>query len=120
MAFANSLHKQFLGTTQGRGLRQGFLLLEKKSLTKVQTKGPFHHDLEETLYHVAEAHIQKDWLVMAGVEKLEDLRDQTPNQLCKLAEMITQQRASSEALDNLDAKPKVQHDEQLRQVVMWN
>ena len=73
MAFANSLHKQYLGMTQGCGLRQGFLLLEKKGLTKVQTKGPFHHDLEETLYHIAEGHIREDWLILAGVEKLEEL-----------------------------------------------
>ena len=59
-------------------------------------------------------------MVLAGVEKLEELRDRTPDQLCNLAQMLTQQRASSEALDNLDAKPKIQHNEQLRQVVMWN
>ncbi|KAF8812627.1 hypothetical protein BYT27DRAFT_7220796 [Phlegmacium glaucopus] len=118
MAFANSLHKQFLGTTQGRGLRQGFLLLEKKGLTKVQTKGPFHHDLKETLYHIAEAHLREDWLIVAGVEKLEELRDRTQDQLCKLAKRIVEQRASSQALNNLDAKPKIQHDEQLWQLVI--
>jgi hypothetical protein len=47
MADANSLHKQYLGTSSGRGLRQAFDLLERKGLGRVLTKGPFHHDLNE-------------------------------------------------------------------------
>ena len=35
MAFANSLHKQYLGTSSGRGFRQAFDLLERKGLAKV-------------------------------------------------------------------------------------
>jgi hypothetical protein len=62
MAFATSLHKQYGGTTHGRGLQQAFTLLEKKGLMKVLTKGFFDHDLNETLNHVAEAHFQEEWL----------------------------------------------------------
>ncbi|KAG5634601.1 hypothetical protein H0H81_001411 [Sphagnurus paluster] len=57
MAFAKSLHKQYLGTSEGRGLRHAFELLKQKGLTRVLTQGPFHHDLEEALYHIAEAHL---------------------------------------------------------------
>jgi mRNA-degrading endonuclease YafQ of YafQ-DinJ toxin-antitoxin module len=73
MAFANSLHKQYEGTNQSRGLKQAFQLLEKKGLSKTLTKGLFHHDLEEALYEVAEAHVQEDWVVVGNVEKLADL-----------------------------------------------
>ena len=118
MAFANSLHKQYLGSSQGRGLRQAFLLLNRKGLAKVQTQGPFYHDLDEALYHVAEAHILESWLAVAKVDKLSDLRKQTPDQLKSLAEKLVRTRASSEALDRLD---RMTHkDEPFRQVVMWN
>jgi len=40
MAFANSLHKQYLGTSSGRGLKQAFEFLERKGLAKVLTRGP--------------------------------------------------------------------------------
>jgi hypothetical protein len=120
MAYAGSLHKQYFGTTQSRGLQQAFLLLEKKGLTKPQIKGPFHHDLEEALYHVAEAHIRVDWLELGKVEQLSDLRKQSPEDLLVLAEKIVKQRASSEAMDLLDVKPENQRDEEFRQVIMWN
>jgi hypothetical protein len=81
MAFANSLHKQYLGTTSGRGLKHAFELLERKGLANVLTKGPFHHNLEEALYHVAEAHILEDWLVVSGASQISDLRSRTPEEL---------------------------------------
>ena len=107
MAYGSSLHKQYFGTTQSHGLQQAFLLLEKKGLTKPQVKGPFHHDLEEALYHVTEAHICVDWLEI-GVKQLSDLRKKSPKDLLKLAEKIVEQRASSEAMDSLDAKQENQ------------
>ncbi|TFK27907.1 hypothetical protein FA15DRAFT_753910 [Coprinopsis marcescibilis] len=47
MAFAKSLHAQYLGTSKGQGLGQAFELLNKKGLFSTKTQGPFHHDLEE-------------------------------------------------------------------------
>lgn len=41
MAFANSMHKQYLGTNAGRGLMHAFTLLEWKGLHTIQTHGPF-------------------------------------------------------------------------------
>jgi hypothetical protein len=73
MAFANSLYKQYFGTTLGHGLHQAFVLLKKKGLSKLQTKGPFHHDLEEALYKVAAAHFREDWLEVAKVQNLSEL-----------------------------------------------
>ncbi|GLB45643.1 hypothetical protein LshimejAT787_2500350 [Lyophyllum shimeji] len=99
MAFANSLHKQYLGTSEGRGLRQAFELLKRKGLTRVLTQGPFHHDLEEALYHVAE---------------------RTPEELAKLAAELVRHHASSEAMDDMDADTENPVDEHKRQVIMWN
>ena len=73
MVFANSLQKQYLGTLSGRGLKQAFELLEWKGLTKILNKEPIHHNLEEVLYHVAEAHIHEDWLLVSGAKDLSKL-----------------------------------------------
>ena len=120
MAFANSLHKQYLGTSSGRGLKQAFELLERKGLTKIQNKGPFHHDLEEVLYHVAEAHIREDWLMVSGAKDLSELRNQTPTQLCDLAQKLVREHASSQAMDDIDSKPNKKRDQQKRQIIQWN
>ena len=120
MAFANSLHKQYLGTSSGRGLKQAFELLERKGLTKIQNKGPFHHDLEEVLYHVAEAHIREDWLLVSGAKDLSELRNQTPTQLCDLAQKLVREHASSQAMDDIDSKPNKKRDQQKRQIIQWN
>ena len=120
MAFATSLHKQYGGTTHGQGLQQAFMLLKKKGLTKVLTKGPFHHDLNETLNHVAEAHFQEEWLQVGEVENLSDLRDQPPDQLKRLASQIVQKWASTEGLNDIDSLPEQQPDYEHRQVTMWN
>ncbi|KAF8154046.1 hypothetical protein B0H34DRAFT_784086 [Crassisporium funariophilum] len=122
MAFANSLHKQYLGTERGRGLRSAFNILERKGLTKVMVAGPFHHDLEEALYHVAEAHLREDWLLVGDVENLAELRKRSPEELARLASEIVRHHASSEALDDMDmaANTGAPMDEQKRQVIMWN
>jgi hypothetical protein len=93
MAFANSLHKQYLGTSSGRGLKQAFELLEWKRLAQTLTKGPFHHDLDETLHHVTEAHILEDWLVVSGAASISELRSQSPGELQDLATKLVQEHA---------------------------
>jgi len=120
MAFAKSLHQQYLGTARTRGLHHAFQLLEKKGLTKALTKGPFHHDLEEAIYEVAEAHIRLDWLKISGSEKLSDLRKFNPEELHQLAVQLVRKRASSAALDEMRMKPENKRDEELVNVIMWN
>jgi hypothetical protein len=120
MAFAVSLHKQYEGTSKTRGLKQAFEILEKKGLAKAQTKGVFHHDLNEALHHVAEAHIREDWKDITHVDNLADLRQKTPAELRSLATKILEQRASSQAIDKMDARPKEQQDDEMRQIIMWN
>jgi hypothetical protein len=88
MAFANSLHKQYLGTSSGCGLRHAFELLEQKGLTSVSTKGPFHDNSDEALYHIAEAHLCVDWLSVGGVKNLPKLRSKQPDKLKQLAETL--------------------------------
>lgn len=102
MAYAGSLHKQYYGTTRSRGLQHAFILLQKKGLAKQQIKGPFHHDLDEAIYHIAEAHFRVDFLELAHVEKISDLRRKSPDELYRLAKTIVEKRASSQALDLLD------------------
>ncbi|KAH6866274.1 hypothetical protein BKA70DRAFT_1380399 [Coprinopsis sp. MPI-PUGE-AT-0042] len=122
MAFANSLHKQYLGTTKGRGLAQAFELLNRRGLSQVRTQGPFHHDLVEALHHISTAHVLVDWSEIAGVENLGDLRQKKPEELRSLARQIVERMASSEEIDRIDhgvgggGSP----DQQRRRVVMWN
>lgn len=120
MAFANSLHKQYLGTSSSQGLKQAFELLEQKGLARTLTKGPFHHDLDEALHHVAEAHILKDWLVVSGAASISELRSRSPGDLQDLATKLVQEHASSNALDELDKLPAEKKDEQKRLLVQWN
>jgi hypothetical protein len=120
MAFANSLHKQYLGTISGHGLKHAFELLERKGLANVLTKGPFHHNLEEALYHVAEAHILEDWLVISGASQISDLRSHTPEELRSLATTLVEKHASSKAMEIIDSKPQKKRDQQKHQVIQWN
>jgi hypothetical protein len=120
MAAANSFHRQYLGTARGRGLSQAFDLLAKKGLGSVSTKGPFYHDLNETLYTVAAAHLREDWLLVSNAKSLEDLRKKSAEELVALADRIVEDRASSSALERIDARPENQQDEVHRQTIMWN
>jgi hypothetical protein len=71
MAFANSLHKQYLGTSAGiGGMRQAFDVLKRKGLVIQSTKGPFWHHLDEAIHHISEAHFRSSWLVVRGVSKI--------------------------------------------------
>jgi hypothetical protein len=118
MAFANSLHKQYLGTTKGKGLRRAFGLLQRKGLQSTATKGPFHHNLEEALYHVAEAHIRLDWRVVGNVTNLRDLRDRSPEALRQLAEKLVNEHASSTALNAFARRHGT--DTAKQQTIMFN
>ncbi|KAI0756500.1 hypothetical protein C8Q80DRAFT_1278719 [Daedaleopsis nitida] len=120
MAFANSLHRQYFGSTSGKGLRQAFALLNRKGLQSVQIKGPFHHHLHEGILHVAEAHILDCWKRVGKVSRLEDLRDRAPEELMALAENLVETYASNDAVEDLEAKMDDQGDEVLQHAIMWN
>lgn len=120
MAFANSLHKQYLGTAAGRGLMHAFTVLKRKGLGSALIKGPFHHDLVEAIYHVAEAHLQIDWLAVTKVKNLEDLRSCQPEELVSYARKLVDEHASSGALDQMDALPLDKQDEVKCQTILWN
>ena len=120
MAFANSLHKQYLGTIAGQGLMHAFTLLERKGLNAVQTRGPFHQHLHDAISHVAEAHFRACWKVIGKVENLENLRRRSPTELLDLANEIVTKLASSQAIDLLDSQPEAEHDQALRNSILWN
>jgi len=120
MAFANSLHKQYLGTAAGQGLMQVFTLLKRKGLGNSAMKGPFHHDLVEALYHVAEAHVQIDWLTVTKAKCLGELRSCSPDELLIYAHKLVNEHASSNAVDRMDALPVDRQDEVQWQTILWN
>jgi hypothetical protein len=120
MAYENSFHKQYFGTSNGTGLKQAFDVLERKGLSTTSIKGTFHYNLREALFHIAEAHLHVEWLNVSGANNLAELRDRTPEELKALAETIVQHHASSEALDHMDSKPEHLHDAAKRQTIMWN
>ncbi|KAJ7670870.1 hypothetical protein DFH06DRAFT_1370098 [Mycena polygramma] len=117
MAFANSIHKQHLGTSKGRGLLAAFDLLGRKGLQSSKTEGPFFHDLNETLHIIADAQIRELWLQVSGAQKLADLRNKSPEQLHELAQKILSGHASSGALVKL--RQKTRKDEIKEQSVMF-
>ncbi|KAI5823219.1 hypothetical protein K523DRAFT_344625 [Schizophyllum commune Tattone D] len=120
MAFANSLHKQYVGTSHGYGLARVFDLLNLKGLHKIQTKGVFYHDLDEAICHTAEAHFRVDWKLVAGVDNLAELRNRKGDELLQLATRIHDERASGAALNAMDEMEEDKRDERLRRVYMWN
>ncbi|KAJ7199391.1 hypothetical protein GGX14DRAFT_572773 [Mycena pura] len=117
MAFANSLHKQHLGTSKGRGLSAAFDVLKRKGLQSSATQGPFFHDLSETLHIIAEAQIREVWLEVGKVKSLKDLLTRTPSELVQLAEKILAEHASSVALVKMNLKPRP--DELKAQSIMF-
>jgi len=119
MAFANSLHKQYLGSNSGRGLMHACSLLERKGLGTIQTRGPFHQNLHAIIHHVTEAHFRTCWKVAAQVENLSDLRTKTPLELYQLAESIIMRLASSDVVEHVDVQPEENRDELFRQSAMW-
>ncbi|KAI0371405.1 hypothetical protein BV20DRAFT_942425 [Pilatotrama ljubarskyi] len=120
MAFANSLHRQYFGTTSGHGLRKAFAHLKRKGLQHVQIKGVFYHDLHEGIEHVTEAHLRACWKKVGGVEKLADLRRHSPQELKALAEELVLRHASNDAVEDLEMLMDGQEDDVLRHAVMWN
>ncbi|KAH9846871.1 hypothetical protein C2E23DRAFT_743131 [Lenzites betulinus] len=95
MAFAKSLHKQYYGSNKGKGLQHAFTTLGRKGLERRVTQGPFHDNLENALFDVLTAHLRVCWKSASGVSKLEDLRNQTPEQLKDLAEKIVYEYADT-------------------------
>ncbi|KAI0349173.1 hypothetical protein OH77DRAFT_1525873 [Trametes cingulata] len=110
----------YFGSTKGRGLRQAFALLNRKGLQNVKIKGVFYHHLHEGILHIAEARLRDCWRKVGGVEKLSDLRSRGPEELRTLVEELVRQYASNDAVEGLEALMDGQHDETLRQSVMWN
>jgi hypothetical protein len=117
MAYANSIHKQHLGTSKGRGLSAAFDILQRKGLQSPKTQGPFFHDLNEALHIIAEAHIREVWLDVTRTSNLAELRNKSPRELYKVAEKILTHHASSEALVRMQIKP--QPDELKTQSIMF-
>ncbi|KAF8431619.1 hypothetical protein L210DRAFT_3415728 [Boletus edulis BED1] len=120
MAFANSMHKQYLGTNAGRGLMHAFTVLERKGLHTVQTRGPFHQQLHDAIYHVTEARIRDCWRVVSWSDDLTDLRQRNPADLHRLATVIVDQLSSSCAVGEIDLQPEDERDEIFRQAILWN
>ena len=65
IAFANSLHKQYLGTNARCGLMDAFMVLEHKGLhTYRSDMWALHQQLHNTIYHVTEAQFHDCWKVV--------------------------------------------------------
>ncbi|KAJ6586278.1 hypothetical protein DFH09DRAFT_910806 [Mycena vulgaris] len=116
MAFANSLHKQYLGVSSAIGsLRQAFDLLKRKGLISQSTKGPFWHHLDEALHHISEAHFRSSWLEVGNVATLAELKSKSPAELRQLAAKLIRKHASREALSEIDAMDPALRDDVYRQ-----
>ena len=120
MAFANSLHKQYLGTTAGQGLMHAFTLLERKGLHTVQTCGPFHQNLYVAIVSVAEAHFRTCWKVVGEVDPFSNLQSKTPTELQTLARKIVQILASSTTIEDINMLPDDDQGQELHNSVLWN
>lgn len=119
MAYAKNLHKEYLGTNAGHGLKHAFTQLKCKGLDKVSTKGPFHDNLEHALRHILTAHIRTCWQLIRNVSCLADLRVQTPEALVQLATQLVNEHASVHTV-NLSRAAGVMRNEVKEQACMFN
>ena len=120
MAFANSLYKQYGGTSAGRGIKHAITLLQRKGLARVLTKGPFFHDLNELLKHVLQANIRCCCKILSGVRSFEELRTFTPAELRQLATQVVARYGTTAALEECRKKPLDEQDELQEQHIMMN
>lgn len=119
MAFANSLHAQYLGTSVGIGLRKAFETLGRKGLMKTETKGVFWHHLDEGLWHVGEAKFLDLWLTVGGVDKVEKLLSKSPEELLAILNTIYDEHVSRGAQEEMDGLPGETCDEVKHQMAMF-
>jgi hypothetical protein len=121
MVFANSIHKQYLGTSEGiGGLCQAFDVLKRKGLISQSTKGPFWHHLDEALHYISKAHFRASWLDVGGVKNIADLKVRSPQELRELAAKLIRLHASREVLNRVDRMQPSEQDQVYRQWTMWN
>ncbi|KAI0639717.1 hypothetical protein C8Q77DRAFT_1082554 [Trametes polyzona] len=118
MAFANSLHAQYLGTSVGIGLRRAFETLARKGLLKTETKGVFWHHLNEALWHVGEANFLGMWASVGGVQDVSELASWSPRQLVALLDEIYETRVERAAQEEMDGLPAERKDGVERQMAM--
>ncbi|KAJ7278639.1 hypothetical protein C8J57DRAFT_1502482 [Mycena rebaudengoi] len=97
MCFANSLHKQHLGTPKVEDSAQHSMFFSEKA-------SALHHILEAT-----------------GVEKLSDLRTKTPEELVTLSLKVRNEHGSTQAMNRINAfdSPSGRLDEVKYQSVMF-
>ncbi|KAI0635511.1 hypothetical protein C8Q77DRAFT_1052916 [Trametes polyzona] len=120
MAFANSLHAQYLGTSVGIGLRRAFETLARKGLMKTETKGVFWHHLNEALWHVGEANFLNMWATVGGVNDVADLSSRTPEELIAILDTIYSERVNRAAQEDIEDLPADRMDEVQRQMAMFS
>jgi hypothetical protein len=101
-------------------LSQAFDVLTRKGLGVTHIQGPFYHNIDEALHHIAEAQIREEWLEVSRTKSLAELRTKTPEELVALADKLRREHASTEALNRMDAihRPKDTHDELKYQSIM--
>ncbi|KAI9059966.1 hypothetical protein FKP32DRAFT_1613962 [Trametes sanguinea] len=120
MAFANSLHAQYIGRSAGISLRKAFETLGRKGLLKTETKGVLWHHLNEALWHIGEVSFQALALEVAGVDDLEALAQFGPDELLAVVHKIYEHHLSREAVSKIEALPASERDEQKRQMVLFS
>ncbi|KAI0668429.1 hypothetical protein C8Q78DRAFT_1098590 [Trametes maxima] len=113
MAFANSLHAQYLGTT-------AFETLGRKNLLKPETKGVFWQHLDEALWHVGEGNFLSLWATVSGVDDITELATWTPDELITLRDKIYDYHVSAAAQKKMDDLPTSERDEVKRQMAMFS
>lgn len=116
----HSIHSQYYGSRNSMGLSHAFDLLKRKGLSSPNVKGTFHYDIQEALYHITEARVLDLWCQVAKVSNLKDLRNQSPDNLLKLATRIVQQYASTQAMQDMEARAADNRDDLLYQAIQFN
>ncbi|KAH9923719.1 uncharacterized protein BXZ73DRAFT_91408 [Epithele typhae] len=102
MTVATSLHKQYLGTSAGVGLRKCFELLARKGLMKADTKG-----------HIGEAHFQALWCEVGQVDSLTELKQLSPDELLTMLDKLHSENVTRGALEKFRMEDRDMVKEQM-------
>lgn len=120
MTVGQSIHAQYYGTADGMGLRRDFDLLKRRGLAKPSVQGTFHSTLCEALWHIAAARFRDIFCIVAKVEKIEELRRYTPEELREFAKVALEQYATTRTLYEHRSKPRTKQDDIFLQAIQFN
>ncbi|KAI0686262.1 hypothetical protein BC835DRAFT_1288480 [Cytidiella melzeri] len=118
LAVETSIHRQYFKTMNLFGLKHGFDNLKRKGLHTTSIQGPFHHGMQEALWHTTDSRFRNIWLIVCQKDEIISLRTLLPTQLKAFATRIVDEYASTSALVRHKMLPRQEQDNMLMHSIL--